>query len=83
MGTVRDLSADERRFLEHLRRRSADLAPVVAAAVGQRAETAASRCERLERLGYVERVTAEDLYRLTDAGESSLDRPFVGTERPE
>ena len=83
MGTVAELSATERRFLERLHTRSADFAPVIAAEVGQNPETAASGFERLERLGYVERVTAEDLYRLTDAGESSLGRVSLCTDRRE
>lgn len=64
--------ADER-ILRHLREAGADYPALVSGNTGLHAPLVERRLALLEAEAYVEAVTGESIYRITDAGEVALD----------
>ncbi|MES3161687.1 MAG: DUF2250 domain-containing protein [Halorubrum sp.] len=71
-GDTPALTRSDERILSYLDDVGSDYQAFISGNTGLYADHAASRLHELEANGFVERVTGEPVYRLTDAGREAL-----------
>lgn len=63
----------DRTILHDLHEEGPDYLPLVASRRGLHVETARRRCEQLVERGYVEKISEEVVYRITERGVAELE----------
>lgn len=62
----------DQQILTELRDNGPDYVPLIANRRGLHVQTVRRRCDQLVTVGYVEKVTEETIFRITEAGERRL-----------